>query len=133
MEPNGELFLDHLSFIHPSIHSSFLLSFLLGGWWFILAKENWIGLLNWRCQQNTHTHTYTLWDSISLHVGAPYSISPQLRLRCTWITRRAFLKRIGGTRNYLTLRSVLSLNNNPQNSSEMKFFGNIKFTCWKSS
>jgi hypothetical protein len=32
---------------------------------------------------------------------------------------------------YLTLRSVLSLNN-PQNS-EMKFCENMKFTCWKSS
>jgi hypothetical protein len=43
--------------------------------------------------------------------------------------KRPFLKRIGGTRDYLTLRSVLSLNNNPQNSSEMKFCENIKFTC----
>ncbi len=33
--------------------------------------------------------------------------------------------------NYLTLRSVSSLNN-PQNS-EMKFCENIKLTCWKSS
>jgi hypothetical protein len=36
-----------------------------------------------------------------------------------------------GFASILTLRSVLSWNN-PQNS-EMKFCGNMKLTCWKSS